>query len=200
MHIPVSKQHRHIHSSEDEDDMEPGILKDVTKGGTISKRSVHYNGYQNAHHHANHRRRHRHRHQVQKVEWPWESICIAVLYGSMTCLPGFNSGKECLIPRRLCTTRLAAHNTNFMGITVIGQVNLAIALFAHQGAALCGSTCGGICDSNERQCSTEDQGRGACAARRAGVEGVAHLMRMIANGRHNEVRAINSNHTALSEP
>ena len=37
MHIPVSKQHRHIHSSKDEDDMEPGILKGVTRGGTIQK-------------------------------------------------------------------------------------------------------------------------------------------------------------------
>lgn len=118
----------------------------------------------------------------------------------MTYLPGFNSGKERLIPRRLCTTRLAAHKTDFMSITVVGQVDLAIALFANQGTALCCSTCGGIRDSNERQCSTKDQGRGACAARRAGVEGVAHLVGMITNGRHNEVRAINGNHTALGEP
>ena len=37
VHIPVSKQHCHIHSTEDEDDMEPGILKDVTRGLTIEK-------------------------------------------------------------------------------------------------------------------------------------------------------------------
>jgi hypothetical protein len=37
VHIPVSEQHRHIHSTEDEDNMEPGILKDVTRGKTIEK-------------------------------------------------------------------------------------------------------------------------------------------------------------------
>ena len=37
MYIPISEQHRHIHGSEDEDDMEPGILKGVTRGRTIQK-------------------------------------------------------------------------------------------------------------------------------------------------------------------
>jgi hypothetical protein len=37
VHIPVSEQHRHIHSTEDEDDMEPGILKGVTRGRIIEK-------------------------------------------------------------------------------------------------------------------------------------------------------------------
>jgi len=37
VHIPISEQHRHIHSAEDEDDMEPGILKGVTRGRTIEK-------------------------------------------------------------------------------------------------------------------------------------------------------------------
>lgn len=204
MHVPVSKQHRHIHSTEDEDDMEPGILKDVTRGRTIEKgaayiitgaRTLIITRFTNV--------------VVVVVivvvikcrRWdgPGKASIVA-LYGSMACLPGFNSGKERLIPRCLCTTRLAVHNTNFMGITVIGQLDLAIALFAHQGTALCCSACGGIRDSNERQPSTEDQGRGARAARRARVEGVAHLVRMIANGRHDEVRAINSHHTALCEP
>jgi hypothetical protein len=37
VHIPVGEQHRHIHSTEDENNMEPGILKGVTRGRTIEK-------------------------------------------------------------------------------------------------------------------------------------------------------------------
>jgi hypothetical protein len=115
-------------------------------------------------------------------------------------IPSFNSGEDRLVSWRFCTARLAAYSPDLMVVTAVGQVDLALALLSHECTALRCSAGGRICDSNERKRSTEDENRGACAICRTRAKGIAFLVSMIAHGGHDEVRAVDSDHSTLGEP
>jgi hypothetical protein len=61
--LPVSEQHRHVHGTKDEDDVEPGILEGCHRRHDGIGADVHYNGYQNARHRVIHQSRHHRRHR-----------------------------------------------------------------------------------------------------------------------------------------
>ena len=112
-------------------------------------------------------------------------------------LPGLDSGEKRLVPRRLGAARLAAYNAYFM---ISGQLNFSLTLLSYQRTALRRCTSGRIRDSNERKPSPENESRVARAIGGARPEGVALLVCVITNGGHNEVCAVDSDHTTLYEP
>jgi len=112
--------------------------------------------------------------------------------------PRLDGSDKRLVPRRILLRRLGGNQWARSKIVLSSQCDPVFLVFPYQRTTLCGCPSRRVCDGDKREQTTEDDR----ARPRTSVfcDRVACGMRVVPDCRHDQVRAVECNHTRLRQP